>query len=1557
MKKKTLRKLAVALPLSIAAVIGVACAVQDYQGGAVFQPFASDRALQSNQVLFPDDGERTEQGMGDETDDSALWEKDREAEDASRPQQQDRADYLFQDNTPDTPSGTLAGTTTPQGTTSPGKVPGSILGIVGGDGSNADLIIGGGSQPGGTLPGGNPGTGEAPTPPDEDTPSGPVPPTPPPTPTPTPTPTPAPTPDPTPKPDQENNGGGGGSAAPTPKPNYSETAKDPETPKGEPSDSGWGDATNIQIDSTSPRPGDKTDENTSITLNISMSASCPLYCGQSIDSLTIFRALDTYVSVIKRDWSAWPPSFDTTYYYWGESQFNKLFRIDSVSFDGGETYSDQFPMTIPEGLQAEAMKIRVSYRYDTSEAWISYEEPVSCTPKEARLYVLSEQLNQQNQTIDSSKVLNSVFTSDKFPSVGSRINLFYYQKALLRKSMETTDKLEKLFPGWLENDQIVPFSYPVSSGRHVLEPASLVDYDSSLYDVRWASYYVDANYQVQDSAFDDSMLCSLQTLMDYGDTLESQSIDRLVVPQYVQAVELVRLFGKIEVKELVLPSSVIYVNTKDPDTLSVRENYVVDSANPKYTSQDGILFSKDMTQLLAVPTERETLEIPASVESVTLSGSDCLTKLVFQGTNPDALPEVNFEDLAKASKLVVKPEVLDRFLQKNRTVIENRGFQVSDTEQPDVIYTVKNGMVLRNDGSLSGLMPSEDEILYLPNGIEKIDSDALQGQNHLNTIVMPADGTVVETDGALFEKYTIKNVICYNQNQAQAIRAVAPNTVKIQICRVASGYTYFIMEENTAVLLSAPETITEFTGTELGEGISICEIGNYAFVHCKSLRYVTLPESVKDIGTQAFYGCDALEGLLIDSRDSIVIGDKAWDNCPALRFVASNAAKAVRQNNYDPTLNVTYTGADRDSLLVQYLFCLPDKPGYSEHWMSFEDPITHFVMVDVGGSKALCGSNEEEGAWFVARMGKTMPKQVKLPQSIRWFYCGSFSGTVSSDEAGYTINWETLTANAPNQANLGMNAYAFAHSDLAGSITLPGNVDFDDYAFAYCDKLTSVDFSGTISRLGENLFMEDKTLSEVRFGTFASPPAHGRNELSNRQFSGCDKLQRIEFTSATPPTLGFLGVGDAYAFTSTPEQDEKNELTLTVPEESKQAYLDAWRYAFAGYEDTTINGIFKPAYQSMRENIKHTSKNTSDAEVDAKIYQTLLSTENRLRGLLGMDTIKKLDHLYNWKTTWGDDLFILTSAYTDVTEITLDAKTLDLPEGWSIDYIGSHAFANAPNLTQVTADANTMLALYSGAFADANHPITLTFTGIADGKMMGVGLVPAGDGERFDFTGLEKVVLPEGTEQTYLDLWLYPTSGYEDYADLYLQTADELYEQEKLTDNVEKNKELIDARMAEIMLPYENQLRRLFSMDKTDHLTASLSEYHVDVPDGRDWWDLVQDVEMNNGSNNGSGEDDLTESPAPGQEEDGDTPEPDIPPGQGSSDQTNQNQTNQDQTTQDQNGEDKKPEETTEGETTDRQDPTKPETAQPDGPETSQPSGPEPAETPDSTTETEEAAS
>ena len=183
-------------------------------------------------------------------------------------------------------------------------------------------------------------------------------------------------------------------------------------------------------------------------------------------------------------------------------------------------------------------------------------------------------------------------------------------------------------------------------------------------------------------------------------------------------------------------------------------------------------------------------------------------------------------------------------------------------------------------------------------------------------------------------------------------------------------------------------------------------------------------------------------------------------------------------------------------------------------------------------------------------------------------------------------------------------------------------------------------------------------------------------------------------------------------------------------------------------------------------------------------------------------------------------------------------------------------------------------------------------------------------GEPFDFIGLSSIEVPEDSRQDYLNAWAYPAAGYEDYEDMYFAI---------LSGNEEATPEEVHDTMVELLLPCENQLRELLGMDLTEELTVELG---VDL------------------------------TPPPGQEEDGDTPEPDITPGQGSSDQTNQNQTTPDQT-----GEDKKPEETTKGEGTDRQDPPKPETAQPYKPEASLPSGPEPAETPGSTTETEEAAS
>lgn len=103
------------------------------------------------------------------------------------------------------------------------------------------------------------------------------------------------------------------------------------------------------------------------------------------------------------------------------------------------------------------------------------------------------------------------------------------------------------------------------------------------------------------------------------------------------------------------------------------------------------------------------------------------------------------------------------------------------------------------------------------------------------------------------------NGICYNWTSATTVEAT---------------YEYY-SDNSTYVsgVLSIPRLVSYGGSTYLVTGI-----GNDAFRGCRSLRSVSIPNSVTTIGSSAFYLCQGLASVEIPNSVT-TIGHYAFDNC------------------------------------------------------------------------------------------------------------------------------------------------------------------------------------------------------------------------------------------------------------------------------------------------------------------------------------------------------------------------------------------------------------------------------------------------------------------------------------------------------------------------------------------------------------------------------------------------------------------------------------------------------------------------------------------------------
>ena len=1396
--RKKIKFTAIAVPALAAGTVAIAAA---YQSGTKYQPSQSDQKIQANQVVFKDDENTLNQKSDKKKDESELWKEEQNSEDESL-SGGDHADYMFQSDWATQGSSSQLETTNVN--TNGGDINVNLSQSANtsrsddgydlvSDGSDADITIknnNNSNSAGGLLPSennsgagtnnGNDNNGNGGNGTNGDGTGGnnsnltPI------RPTPTPDPTPIrPEPDPS-EPSEPDT------------PGTTESVKDPEIEKTNPYDPLL--PQKPYEDGVKPKPGTESDTEKDPYVVIQkptyMDDNILFYKGQTLTKQEIFNGLETYVI-----------TEDNTYYMWGADAYNKYIRIDAVSFDGGNTWISSSTVTIPKDIPDSKMLIKTSYRLSVNDKQWS-EKIVSYEVEDSGIFLLSRKIKKGETSIDKTTILNS---GKQYLEDGSTLNLLYYQSAQLDE-----ENLSTLFPGWMENGKIVPWFYTVTPGRHILEPAAAVPLSDD-YTVKVIYQWMSDDMQV---GFQYDNLCYLQTLTNFKDDAavvrkkknQDNTYRELDVPEYVQAV-IIDSDADLEVSYLNLPDTVIYIDNENSG-LRVTNGYKVDKDNLVYAANsDGVLTNKSGTELLEIPHNVKEITVNDQVEKVNIDFDNQISEIRLEADSMDQLPEIKYENLNHC-KIVVDESMLDEYIESMYKRLQSGEENCTASKQnPDITYTVVSHAIISNQGKLYKVLDSNTTSLTLPGSVKTIQEDAFANASHVKTIIMPKDGSEVTLEENCFAGSNLKTIQCYNEKQVQSLkeqieRSGAQEDLKIELIQVSKEGFHYGVEQNgdqeTATIISAPDGIEEFDGTltaKDGTELTVTGIGAAAFAECKDLVWVELPESVKEIGYQAFKNCSALQGLMITSEDEVTIEDGILDGCCALRFAASNAIVGNVQDEYDFRNNA---GCN-----VQTMFFVPTAfEGYQGYFVHFTEQsgVTKYQMVDLGeNAKALYGLNEAGDTWMLIRTGSEMPEYVELPEKTKEIFNYACAQT-TSQTGEYQLNWNELS-------NLMyLDEGAFSQSALSGDITLGEDCGYlDTYAFYSCENIANITVTNTNASVHEFVFYGDSNLKTVEFKGIAQSTT-----FSAGNFTGCNNLTDLIFDDTEAPSLMHYGSYHFYFNQDWEESGAPENFRVHVPAGSEMNYIKKWRYAFLE-ESASIATDTTTAYQEAWKKKQEAMQDwdnwifPTDEEVDEALVQELCDAENKIRTYLKIDQVSEPSEFYPYRV--NDDGYItLIGAPSYITDVSLTGDTLELLDGWSLDYIGTGAFSKSSRLRDVWIP-ETMVGIQQNAFTGVeSSELNLYFEGSSAPE-----LIREDTSSAFEFGVDEdkiRIYVPSGCEETYIEAWKYALAGYANLDEMNAAVRAEMEAEGKTPTDEE-----VEAETQLRLVQVENRIRKMMGME------------------------------------------------------------------------------------------------------------------------------------------------
>lgn len=541
---------------------------------------------------------------------------------------------------------------------------------------------------------------------------------------------------------------------------------------------------------------------------------------------------------------------------------------------------------------------------------------------------------------------------------------------------------------------------------------------------------------------------------------------------------------------------------------AVFEKITVSDTNDNFVSVDGVLYTKDMSELICYPCAKEgsSFTVPSSVSTLhafAFNYADELTEITIEENS--SLTEIESSVFAECNMLE------EIYLPASVSLIGSSfpgscdSLKAINVSEDNLYYASIDGVLFNKDKTTLIKYPANksDSSYAVPDSVTKIETSAFYECKNLTDVVVPSSVTSIGSNA--FK-------LCDNlQSISLPFAGSSPESTG---ATAVFGYIFGYSTSSEATV----EGTTQQYSTENSSG----SITYYHYNIPEKLTKVTITGAYP-IASGAFYNCTGLKNVIID-KNVPSVGNGAFRNCSALE-----------------SITIPFVGASASATAHEavfgYVFGYMTSENYSEEGLTqqfYADSLYyHYYIPEALIDVSIDGvSSIPEKAFY----GCNRIKSVTLSESIKniagnAFFCSSlekvnFTGTVSQ---WCNINFADAIANPLFYGN---NFYI--NDVLVTELDIPDDItEIKNYAFtsAYC--IEKLNFSDSVTTVGTNAFANCKGLTELEI-------SDGITSLGANAFNGCHSITEITIGK------GLSSIGDCAL------QRTGGELSsITVDEDNK----------------------------------------------------------------------------------------------------------------------------------------------------------------------------------------------------------------------------------------------------------------------------------------------------------------------------------------------------------------------------------------------------------------------